>query len=162
MKLAFFATAILLTGCATDFSDYWGEKANPRYSSVGEHRIAAAILQAGQEGGYGAARMGIQNYSYCVADAINRGYKDPAVINPILVASNHTDAAAGEMQTQILATVLFYSGDRAFATAMKSTDESSRRSASVLLNFTLRKSCLSPVNYPLTYKIIQKYAPAKG
>jgi hypothetical protein len=150
--------AFALTSCAYD---KYRATPNP-YLSKDERQIISAVIMAGEEGGYGAAKMGITNYSYRVAKAIGEGYMYPKLILPVLIASNHTDACAAEMQTQILGITLLCSGDSAFATALSTVDSESRIASSSLLFrnvFHGRSSSFSvsldPSNYPKTFEIVR-------
>lgn len=132
---------------------------NPFLTS-GESRFLCAVVEAGEEGGYGAYAMGISNYPYRVAKAVSDGYRNPKLILPVLIASNHTDAAAAEMQTDILAAVLQGSGDSAFAMAMRDVDPPSRRISSLLLRKVFKGKtnpwpvALDPKSYPETFSIV--------
>jgi hypothetical protein len=156
--LAFLAC--LLSACAGFHSR---ANSNPHLTS-GESRLLCAVIEAGEEGGYGAYAMGITNYPYRVAKAMSGGYRDPKLIFPVLIASNHTDAASAEMQTDILAAVLQSSGDAAFSTALREVDAPSRRMSALLLQklfqakVTPRSMSLPTRMYPETFSIVRMNA----
>lgn len=149
--------ACLLSACATIHPR---ANSNPHLTSH-ESRLLCAVIEAGEEGGYGAYAMGITHYPYRVAKALSDGYRDPKLILPVLIASNHTDAASAEMQTDILAAVLQSSGDSAFSPALKEVDAPSRRISSFLLQKAFQSKVtpcsmsLNPKAYPETFSIVR-------
>jgi hypothetical protein len=158
-RLALFAC--ILSACATTPHR---ARTNP-FLTPDESRLLSAVVEAGEEGGYGAYAMGISNYPYRVAKAISEGYRDPKLILPVLIASNHTDAASAEMQTDILAAVLLGAGDSAFATALREVDSPSRRISSLLLGKVFQRKArpwpiaLAPGAYPETFAIVRSSQP---
>ncbi len=135
--------------------------ANPNLSDR-EKAIVWAVQFAGEEGGAMAPRDTIKNYPYTVAKAIAYGFQYPDYITPLFTASIGADAAAAEMQSHILATVLLASGDAAFSQALAKADQKALKSSANLLQGIFRFGKLNSgvklswKNYPKTYQMLPK------